>query len=60
MSKVVQKTKPCAVCGRELVSIANGCWMHKYVLEHIEAEWDKVFGNVQGEQGLSQLSSGDQ
>lgn len=60
MSETVQKTKRCAVCGRELVSVAGDCWMHKDVLERIEAEWDKVFGDGKGQQGLGELSPGDQ
>jgi len=60
MSELVQKTKRCAVCGRELVSVAGDCWMHKDVLEHIEAEWEKMFCHGKGQQELGQLSSGDQ
>jgi len=34
--------------------------MHRSVIEKIEAEWDKVFGDGKGQQGLGQLPPGDQ
>jgi hypothetical protein len=47
--------------GGELIYIGMGeMRMHRSVIEKIEAEWDKVFGDGKGQQGLGQLPPGDQ